>query len=629
LQQGFGKIIESAADGAYILRTLCPNSHFSFKSSEARMVCNQKSRHTFTIVIGHINWASRLFFLILVLGAGIGISGCAVHIASPPPTVTISLSATTIHAGESATLMWSSTGATACTTSGAWSGSEQTSGTLSVTQNAPLNYAYTLACSGAGGNTSGSAVLTVTPHILADANASGALINVDQFGSNMCGGCDINVVPSLGPNLKSIGVNLLRWPAGTLADEYHWQTNTWSGTTSGCGQATPPASSFAIDNFESALVAPGHFDVTVTLNYSTNANCTAGADPNESALLVAHAKAQNYGILHWTVGNEVYGNFEPDLNVLPHDPATYSNLVATQYYPLIKAQDPLAHVGIVVNAGGVPGVSGPASWDSKVLPAAKYDYVEVHFYPQPPGTENDSFLLTQAPANIAVAFSTLQQELATAGHPNTPIFLGEYNSVASNPGKQTVSIVNALYVGMIQGEIMKAGISRAVIHRDTGGGCITSGNNSSTLYGWQNFGSDSLFADNSAACPANVPLGTIFPEARAFGLSALFGVAGNHMLGSSISTALPNVRAYVAQQGAGYSVMLFNLDQNNATTITVGIANAAAKSYTANMSTYDKAIYDQSLTGIWAPPITQALGTVTLPMTVTLQPWSMNVITIQ
>jgi len=90
---------------------------------------------------------------------------------------------------------------------------------------------------------------------------------------------------------------------------------------------------------------------------------------------------------------------------------------------------------------------------------------------------------------------------------------------------------------------------------------------------------------------------------------------------------MPNVRAYAAQQGSGYSLMLFNLDENNAATIFVGIANAPAKSYSGSITTYDRAIYDQSETGVWAAPTAQSIGTVTLPLAVTLPPWSMNVIT--
>ena len=81
------------------------------------------------------------------------------------------------------------------------------------------------------------------------------------------------------------------------------------------------------------------------------------------------------------------------------------------------------------------------------------------------------------------------------------------------------------------------------------------------------------------------------------------------MLGANgLASALPNVGVYAAQQGAGYTLMLFNFStENNATTITVGVANAPVKSYSGSMTTYNKAIYDQSQTGIWAGPATQNL----------------------
>ena len=52
------------------------------------------------------------------------------------------------------------------------------------------------------------------------------------------------------------------------------------------------------------------------------------------------------------------------------------------------------------------------------------------------------------------------------------------------------------------------------------------------------------------------------------------------------------------------------------------------------MITYDKSIYDQSNPGnsggvVWADPTTTDLGAQTLPLTLTLTPWSMNVVTIQ
>jgi hypothetical protein len=78
------------------------------------------------------------------------------------PTVTISVSPTTIAAGGTATLTWSSTNATACTASGSWSGTQASSGTQTVTPATTGSYSYTLACTGNGGSASATAVLAAT-----------------------------------------------------------------------------------------------------------------------------------------------------------------------------------------------------------------------------------------------------------------------------------------------------------------------------------------------------------------------------------------------------------------------------------------------------------------------------------
>ena len=42
-----------------------------------------------------------------------------------------------------------------------------------------------------------------------------------------------------------------------------------------------------------------------------------------------------------------------------------------------------------------------------------------------------------------------------------------------------------------------------------------------------------------------------------------------------------------------------------------------------------KALYDQSQSGRWAAPTTTTMGAQTLPMTLTLTLWNMNVVTVQ
>jgi hypothetical protein len=78
------------------------------------------------------------------------------------PTVTLAASPTSLTVGASSTLTWSSTNATACTASGAWTGSEATGSSASETPSAAGTATYTLTCTGAGGSAHASAAVTVT-----------------------------------------------------------------------------------------------------------------------------------------------------------------------------------------------------------------------------------------------------------------------------------------------------------------------------------------------------------------------------------------------------------------------------------------------------------------------------------
>jgi uncharacterized protein (TIGR03118 family) len=88
---------------------------------------------------------------------------------APMPTVTLSVSPTSITAGQSATLTWSSTQAVSCTASGAWNGSQAATGSQTVTPTTSGSAMYTLTCTGAsggayggGGGMTGSQTTTLT-----------------------------------------------------------------------------------------------------------------------------------------------------------------------------------------------------------------------------------------------------------------------------------------------------------------------------------------------------------------------------------------------------------------------------------------------------------------------------------
>jgi hypothetical protein len=92
------------------------------------------------------------------------ISGGGTYTPPPPPpapALSFTASPTSITAGQSATLSWSSTNSTSCSASGGWTGTKATLGNQSVTPTA--NTTYTLSCTGSGGTTAQSVAVTVTP----------------------------------------------------------------------------------------------------------------------------------------------------------------------------------------------------------------------------------------------------------------------------------------------------------------------------------------------------------------------------------------------------------------------------------------------------------------------------------
>src|SRR5205807_488287 len=116
--------------------------------------------------------------------------------AAPPPTVSLAASATDVRTDGPVTLTWSSTNASSCSASGAWSGSLATSGSQSQTVGGTSNYAIT--CTGGGGSASGAATVTAwnAPASNISADATSILTNNDVAltwsaqNANACTGAD-------------------------------------------------------------------------------------------------------------------------------------------------------------------------------------------------------------------------------------------------------------------------------------------------------------------------------------------------------------------------------------------------------------------------------------------------------
>jgi hypothetical protein len=453
------------------------------------------------------------------------------------------------------------------------------------------------------------------PSIVVDPSKKGPVISSLVLGANMATWYDITQ-SDLIPGFQTAGMAATRWPGGSESDNFHWETNSLGSGNCDAGYVNPNST---FDNFIKDIAKRGKLDVSITVNYGSNPACDAGADPTEAAGWVAYAnKKKKLGIKWWSVGNEEYGTWETDLHSQPHDPTQYAQNVASDFYPKMKAASP-SPINVCVDVD--PQTAG---WDSTVLANAKYDCVELHYYPQGT-TVDDQFLIEKAAPKLNQYLGALKGELKAAGHADTPIYVGELGSTYGTPGKQTTSITQALFAAQVIGQLVENGVARATwwlgyggCNSKTGGGDFDS-----SLYGWQDFGGFMVFSDGTIqeGCSSeNVPRGTVLPTGRAFEVAANFVRGGEHVVGVSVRSA-PHVRAFASTYDGGYSLLLINLDKNASIDVPISIAGVGSGSG-ATTIVYDKSLYDASKNNVWKKPVNATLPAWNNSFTVTLPPWS-------
>lgn len=138
----------------------------------------------------------------ILMAVMLGIAGCgggggtSTPVATPAPTVTLTLSQSKITLGSSSTIAWSSTDATSCAASGAWSGTQAISGSSAQTPTTSGANTYTLTCTGTGGTTNQTAILTVPIPVLKSSYenkaAAGEAIGPQTLPSEVSSNISIN-----------------------------------------------------------------------------------------------------------------------------------------------------------------------------------------------------------------------------------------------------------------------------------------------------------------------------------------------------------------------------------------------------------------------------------------------------
>jgi hypothetical protein len=244
--------------------------------------------------------------------------------------------------------------------------------------------------------------------------------------------------------VKKVNHGIVRYPGGLRADDDHWEkileNKDWMVDT---------------DEFLDWCAKTGTAPM-FTVNFGSG---TA----EEAARWVEYTNIKKKAnVKYWEIGNEIYGNWNNYYDKYGKDGGDIYGKRAREFVVAMKKVDPTIKVAVV---GVLEG-----EWNEKVLKhtADVADGLIVHHYPQHFGEEND-FAILSAPQTLEGIFARLHESMKKITKKPLEIWLTEWNSVDFNPGNQTLSLVNGLFVADYLGMLAKLGAGSAQywdIHND-------------------------------------------------------------------------------------------------------------------------------------------------------------------
>ena len=372
--------------------------------------------------------------------------------------------------------------------------------------------------------------------------------------------------------IEAAGLNLFRFPGGSSSDDYHFNVsdnyNDASANTipqfaevisavGGTGIVTLDYGSGSPQEAEAELayLEGSPSDTTVigdgqewndttnswqTVNWQTvgywaglRAASPLGTNDGLNFLRIDHA-APFSNIEYWEIGNEQYGDWEIDhyspsgvggSSTSPYNyPQAYAQFAAA--FASFDASDPnLPKVLVGIDSGDPSGASDN-NWTKNVLTDGEAlgfvpGFISDHSYMYGPGDENDAVLLndTVTDPNSVLDWtvryndyeSTLDETVGSSAAAGVKIMATEFNSNYGTPGKQMTSLVNGLFVADSIGSFLNSGYSGGV-YWDLRNGWDTTGNNSSSLYGWREGGDEGLIGSSSVNDPPSTGPYIAYPD---------------------------------------------------------------------------------------------------------------------
>jgi hypothetical protein len=421
------------------------------------------------------------------------------------------------------------------------------------------------------------AVTLLYAALLPTAFAASTTISVN-FGSNLStmpaqglGVCtavyDNSLISSaVSSALVNAGVKAVRYPGGSYADAFNWQTTTMNG-----GAYLDSNDSF--DNFMNTVVNPTGAKAIITVNYGSNPSNNGGGDPNVAAAWVKYANiTKGWGITYWEIGNEVGGNgyyayqdWEYDLHFLDQtaadrvgqsvlSPTAYGQNAVT-FINAMKAQDSSIKCGV-----GFDTVYQPYNDSLLTACASVVDFVVIHWYPG--GSES---ALLQTPSQIPGLVSSAHSQISSY--------------VGSRAGSVGI-MVTETGAGTVTGQ------ATALFAADD---YLSWFENGIWNVDYQELHNGFLDANNNLLGPA-------------YGakMAGILAAPGETFVTTSSGSSLIATHATKKANGH-YDVMLINKDPNNSYTVTVNVSGATlASSGTRYDCSNTSGVSQSTLSGIGA-----------------------------
>ncbi|MET7646710.1 cellulose binding domain-containing protein [Streptomyces sp. NPDC005426] len=414
--------------------------------------------------------------------------------------------------------------------------------------------------------------------------------------------------PEVADLMKAADVGAMRYPGGSYADIYHWETHTAPG-----GYVAPGT---GFDSFMATARAAGAQPILIA-NYGSG---TA----EEAAGWVRYANVtKGYDAKYWEIGNEIYGNghygsgWEHDDHE-DKSPREYARQVRA-YAAAMKAVDPTVKIGAVLTTpgewpDGVVGTGDSGDWNHTVLPevADVIDFVSVHWYAGGGDTTAEDALarLAKLPGELREVRSQIDR-FAGADSRDIAIALTEINT--NTGGSRLTARPNGLFAADAFMTALENGVF-AVDWWNThnGAGQIT------TVDGETDYGDMGMLS--SGACTGDVcepAPNTPFHPYYGMKMTSELGTAGDTMVAAESTAQDVSAHAVLRRDGR-LSVMLVNKDPDTPRTVDLDYAGFTPSATSPRVTRYargdsditDVADGEASASRVTVPPY--ALLTVTL-----------------